>query len=131
MKQALNFNWQFVSDYKDEYLNTFPNSRETINIPHCAKEVPYNYFDEKDYQFISTYQKDFDVEEAKKASPRKLELRVLKQRYGRTGEKFHFLFHTRYNYFEQDDQFIKIRDGQKTPFDRSMEEESNQEMLIF
>lgn len=63
MKQALNFNWQFVPDYKDEYLNKLPNSSETINIPHCAKEVPYNYFNEKDYQFISTYQKIFDVDE--------------------------------------------------------------------
>ncbi len=63
MKQPLNFNWQFVSDYKEEYLNKFPNSSETINIPHCAKEVPYNYFNEKDYQIISTYQKVFDVEQ--------------------------------------------------------------------
>ena len=63
MKQALNFDWQFVPDYKDEYLNTLPNSSETINIPHCAKEVPYNYFDEKDYQIVSTYQKIFDVDE--------------------------------------------------------------------
>ena len=63
MKQAINFDWQFVSDYKDEYLNTLPNSSQRINIPHCAKEVPYNYFNEKDYQFISTYEKVFDFEE--------------------------------------------------------------------
>ena len=63
MKQALNFNWKFIPDYKDEYLNNLPNSSQTINIPHCAKEVPYNYFNEKDYQFISTYQKYFDVDE--------------------------------------------------------------------
>ena len=63
MKQAINFNWQFIHDYKDEYLHNLPNSSQTINIPHCVKEVPYNYFDEKDYQMISTYQKLFDVEE--------------------------------------------------------------------
>ena len=63
MKQALNFNWEFLPDYKDEYLNKWPNSSQRINIPHCAKEVPYNYFNEKDYQFVSTYQKIFDVEE--------------------------------------------------------------------
>lgn len=63
MKQALNFQWQFVPDYKDEYLNKLPNSVATINIPHSAKEVPYNYFNEKDYQFVSTYQKVFDVNE--------------------------------------------------------------------
>ena len=63
MKQAINFDWQFVSDYKDEYLNKLPNSSVRINIPHCAKEVPYNYFNEKDYQFVSTYEKVFDIEE--------------------------------------------------------------------
>ena len=57
MKQALNFGWQFLPDYKEEYLNNLPNSSQTINIPHCAKEVPYNYFNEKDYQFKSIYQK--------------------------------------------------------------------------
>ena len=63
MKQALNFQWQFVPNYKDEYLNKLPNSAATINIPHAAKEVPYNYFNEKDYQFVSTYQKIFDINE--------------------------------------------------------------------
>ena len=63
MKQAINFDWQFVADYKDEYLNKLPNSSVRINIPHCAKEVPYNYFNEKDYQLISTYEKVFDIEE--------------------------------------------------------------------
>ena len=63
MKQAINFDWQFVGDYKDEYLNKLPNSSVRINIPHCAKEVPYNYFNEKDYQFISTYEKVYDIEE--------------------------------------------------------------------
>ena len=63
MKQAINFDWQFVSDYKEEYLNKLPNSSQRINIPHCAKEVPYNYFNEKDYQIVSTYEKIFDVDE--------------------------------------------------------------------
>ncbi len=63
MKQALNYSWKFIPDYKDEYLNKLPNSSQSINIPHCAKEVPYNYFDEKDYQFVSTYEKVFDVDE--------------------------------------------------------------------
>ena len=63
MKQALNFDWRFVPDYKDEYLNKLPDSSEHVNIPHSAKEVPYNYFDETDYQIISTYEKKFDVVE--------------------------------------------------------------------
>lgn len=63
MKHAINFGWQFVNDYKEEYLNKLHNSSQTIDIPHCAKEVPYNYFDERDYQIISTYEKLFDIEE--------------------------------------------------------------------
>ena len=63
MKQALNFSWQFIADFKDEYLKKLPDNVETVNIPHCAKEVPYNYFNEKDYQIVSTYQKIFDIEE--------------------------------------------------------------------
>ena len=63
MKHAINFGWQFVPDYKEEYLNKLPNSSQTIDIPHCAKEVPYNYFNEQDYQVVSTYQKLFDIEE--------------------------------------------------------------------
>ena len=63
MKHAINFGWQFVNDYKEEYLNKLPNSSQTIDIPHCVKEVPYNYFDEHDYQIVSTYEKLFDIEE--------------------------------------------------------------------
>ena len=63
MKQALNFNWRFSPNFKEEYLKKIPDSFELVNIPHSVKEVPYNYFDEKDYQIVSTYEKIFDVEE--------------------------------------------------------------------
>ena len=64
MKHALNFDWQFVPDYSEEYLNRLPNSSQTINIPHTVKEVPYNYFDETSYQKKCTYQKVFDINES-------------------------------------------------------------------
>ena len=63
MKQALNFNWKFTPEFKEDYLKKSPDVFEIINIPHSVKEVPYNYFDEKDYQIVSTYEKVFDVEE--------------------------------------------------------------------
>ena len=63
MKQAINFDWKFAGDYKEDYLNKLPDSSAQINIPHCAKEVPYNYFNEKDYQIVSTYEKYFDIDE--------------------------------------------------------------------
>lgn len=53
MKQSLNFGWLFTS-------NT--SKKEEVNIPHNAVEVPYNYFSEKSYQDVFTYEKDFDVE---------------------------------------------------------------------
>ena len=61
MKQPLNFSWKFTPNYQDSYLKDGLKEFELINIPHTVKEVPYNYFDEKDYQKISTYEKDFDV----------------------------------------------------------------------
>ncbi len=62
MKQSLNFSWSFIPDYKESYLKSLPKEALTINIPHTVNEVPYNYFSEKTYQFVSTYEKKFDVE---------------------------------------------------------------------
>ena len=63
MKQALNFQWSFIADCKDEFLNSLPKDSEIVDIPHSVKEIPYNYFNEEDYQLVSTYQKIFDVKE--------------------------------------------------------------------
>ena len=62
MKQPLNFSWRFSPSYQDEYLKNGLKEYEEINIPHTVKEVPYNYFDEKEYQKVSTYEKFFDVD---------------------------------------------------------------------
>ena len=62
MKQALNFSWKFSPDFKEEYINKSLSIFELVNIPHTAKEVPYNYFDEKEYQMVCTYEKTFDVD---------------------------------------------------------------------
>lgn len=53
MRQSLNFGWLFTN--KD-------SKKEEVNIPHNAVEVPYNYFSEKVYQDVFTYEKDFDVD---------------------------------------------------------------------
>ena len=62
MKQSINFNWKFIPNYQENYLKALPKEAEIINLPHNAVEVPYNYFDEKSYQIISTYEKCFDVD---------------------------------------------------------------------
>ena len=63
MRQPLNFGWSFIDDYKKEYLDKLPDNKETIDIPHSAIKVPYNYFNELDYQKLFTYEKIFDLDE--------------------------------------------------------------------
>ena len=63
MRQPLNFGWSFINDYKEEYLNKLPDNKESIDIPHSAIKVPYNYFNELDYQHLFTYEKYFDLED--------------------------------------------------------------------
>lgn len=45
--------------------------------------------------------KDFDVNEAKKRSPREIELVILKNRNGSTGDKITFNYYPLFNYFEE------------------------------
>ena len=63
MKQSLNFAWSFVNHFKEEYLKVLPKEKEQIDIPHSPVKVPYNYFNELDYQKVFTYEKIFDVED--------------------------------------------------------------------
>ena len=62
MKQSINFNWKFIPNFKNEYLKSMPKEALKVDLPHNAVEVPYNYFNEKSYQIVSTYEKEFDVE---------------------------------------------------------------------
>ena len=45
--------------------------------------------------------KDFDANEAKRKDPRKIELVILKNRNGRTGDSLSFNFYPLFNYFEE------------------------------
>ncbi|PRX28593.1 beta-galactosidase [Orenia metallireducens] len=60
---SLNRDWRYISDYKQEYLRTEYNDEicEIVNIPHANKTLPFNYTKEKDYQFVSFYQKDIFI----------------------------------------------------------------------
>ena len=49
----LNFNWTFEHD----------GSNKNVNIPHTVKEIPFNYANEDDYQFVSTYTKKIEIDE--------------------------------------------------------------------
>ena len=45
--------------------------------------------------------KDFDANEAKRKDPREIELVILKNRNGRTGDSLSFNFYPLFNYFEE------------------------------
>lgn len=65
---AFNHHWRFKDEFRKEFVDPkFQDQAWTkVNLPHANKEVPYNYFDEKDYQFISTYRKSFTVDQKNK-----------------------------------------------------------------
>ncbi|MDD4154563.1 MAG: glycoside hydrolase family 2 protein, partial [Bacilli bacterium] len=63
MKQPLNFAWRYMPCYKQSYLSAFPNEAAKIDLPHSNLELPRAYFDEDSYQFISSYEKTFDLSE--------------------------------------------------------------------
>ena len=60
----LNFDWHFIDNYKDEYLKDDQNTADfiKIDIPHSNKIIPYNYFDEKIFNTVSTYKKNFHID---------------------------------------------------------------------
>lgn len=55
----INFGWKYSEKFSEEMVEKkYDDSDfETVNIPHTNKEIPYNYFDEKMYQFVSCYRK--------------------------------------------------------------------------
>lgn len=55
-KISLNNNWKYLPTFKEEYIKDFPVDYKDIRIPHTNKELPYNNFSEKEYQFISSYE---------------------------------------------------------------------------
>ena len=59
----LNFDWKYSPSYEDEMMKkSFDDSSfETVEIPHANHELPLNYFDERDYQFVSCYRKHFKL----------------------------------------------------------------------
>ena len=52
-KIIINNKWLYSEDKDKDFI--------TVNLPHANKEVPYNYFDEKSYQFISYYKKNLNI----------------------------------------------------------------------
>lgn len=62
MIKHLNFDWKFKNGENLNAIHALLPDMETVDIPHHAHKLPYNYIDEKSYQSISTYQKEIDYD---------------------------------------------------------------------
>ncbi|MFA7111744.1 MAG: glycoside hydrolase family 2 TIM barrel-domain containing protein, partial [Bacilli bacterium] len=63
MKIKISDNWKFIDNFDNSYLKKKPTKLEKIELPHTTKELPYNYFDEEEYQKVSTYFRDINLKE--------------------------------------------------------------------
>lgn len=67
MHKNITFNndWLYAKRFEQEFTerNYDDSSFENVMLPHANKNIPYNYFDEKDYQFVSCYRKHFTIED--------------------------------------------------------------------
>ncbi|MFX3780778.1 DnaB-like helicase C-terminal domain-containing protein [Streptococcus suis] len=70
-------------------------------------------------------QKDFDATEAKSKSPREIELVILKNRNGKTGDKVPFEFYPMFNYFVENDapNYIQAESDSETDKHQAITEE--------
>lgn len=57
-KRIINNQWLYKEENEKEFV--------MVNLPHTNKEIAYNYFDEKSYQFISHYKKNIKLEDCGK-----------------------------------------------------------------
>ncbi|HER1628888.1 TPA: toprim domain-containing protein [Streptococcus pyogenes] len=70
-------------------------------------------------------QKDFDATEAKSKNPREIELVILKNRNGKTGDKVPFEFYPMFNYFVENDapKYIQAESDSETEKHQAITEE--------
>ncbi|MBQ1756848.1 MAG: glycoside hydrolase family 2 protein, partial [Erysipelotrichaceae bacterium] len=58
---ALNNNWEFTTEWTEDFLRWRDGSNEKVRIPHTVKELPLHYINEKDYQMISGYRRKISI----------------------------------------------------------------------
>ncbi len=49
--------WRFNKEYSDTMIGEIMDQGDIVNIPHSVVDMPYDYFDESEYQLVSCYQK--------------------------------------------------------------------------
>ena len=63
MKQCLNNNWEFTSQWNEDFkngLSQFPS----VRLPHTVQELPLHYIDVQSYQMLCGYRKHVHLENA-------------------------------------------------------------------
>ena len=58
---ALNNNWEFTTQWSEDFLRWREGKTEKVRIPHTVKELPLHYINEKDYQMISGYRRKVTI----------------------------------------------------------------------
>ena len=60
---GINRGWSYRDDFYDAYVGMAAplDGWTTVDLPHANRELPYNGFDEKDYQFVSCYARDVEL----------------------------------------------------------------------
>ncbi len=60
--RSLNSGWSFSDDFDPSYTKDrgASGSWKPVDLPHCNRELPFNAFDERLYQFLSTYARDLE-----------------------------------------------------------------------
>lgn len=52
-----NRNWRFSTTFEEWMIERPIDTYEPVTLPHTVKEIPFNYFDETEYQMVCCYQK--------------------------------------------------------------------------
>ncbi len=60
MKLPLNDNWYFTEHWSDVLLTSYAGLAP-VRLPHTVKDVPLNYFSEKDYEMVCGYVRPLDI----------------------------------------------------------------------
>ncbi len=66
MRHGLNYGWHFANGFQERWISSPMDEYEVVDIPHCARRMPVNHFDETDYQGIYSYEKFFDMDDGHK-----------------------------------------------------------------
>lgn len=66
----LNFDWEYRPDFREEFLKAEQpgDGFAKVEIPHANRVLPYNDFDDRDYQFVSSYRRLLQVPETEAGS---------------------------------------------------------------